>query len=83
MLSQTGTGEHQTAFTRYEQWMRPLVDDAQKLPSGVPRMASPESRAGVRVLRWGTRLAAPPLVRTIATRLTAGPRAKQELPLTR
>ena len=78
MLSQAGT--HQEAFARYEEWMRPFVDDAQKLPPGVPRIAAPESRAGVQVLRWGTRVAAAPLMRTLATRLTTGPKASQELP---
>ena len=78
MLSQGGG--HREAFTRYEQWMRPLVDKAQKLPPGVPRIAAPASRAGVRVLRWGTRVAALPVMRTVATRLTAGPGTDQELP---
>jgi 2-polyprenyl-6-methoxyphenol hydroxylase-like FAD-dependent oxidoreductase len=67
-------------FAQYEQWMRPLVDAARKLPPGVPRIAAPRSRAGVQALRWGTKLAARPLVRSLATRLTAGPKAEQELP---
>ena len=60
--------------------MRPLVDKAQKLPPGVPRIAAPASRAGVRVLRLGTRVAALPGVRTVATRLTAGPGTDRDLP---
>ncbi|MCY1139022.1 FAD-dependent monooxygenase [Actinoplanes sp. Pm04-4] len=73
-------GEPAEAFARYEEWMRPLVEDAQNLPPGVPRIAAPESRAGVQALRWGTKVAALPLVRTLTTRLTAGPGADQELP---
>jgi len=49
-LSQTGD-DHKDAFTRYEDWMRPLVTDAQDLPPGVPQIAAPESRAGVQALR--------------------------------
>ncbi|WP_250030768.1 FAD-dependent monooxygenase [Paractinoplanes maris] len=68
------------AFARYEEWMRPLVDDAQRLPPGVPRIAAPRSRAGVQALRWGTKVAALPLVRSLTTKLTAGPAADRELP---
>nr|WP_221381390.1 FAD-dependent monooxygenase [Actinoplanes polyasparticus] len=73
-------GDHGQAFARYEQWMRPLVDDAQHLPPGVPRIAAPESWAGVQALRWGTRVAALPLVRTLAGRLTSSPAGGRELP---
>lgn len=76
-LSQAG---HQEAFTRYDEWMRPLVEDAQNLPPGVPRIAAPESPAGVQVLRWSTKVAAVPAVRTLAQRLTSGPESGQALP---
>ena len=79
-LSQAGPDGHAEAFTRYETWMRPLVGRAQKLPPGVPAAAAPRTRAGVRALRWGARVAALPLVRTVATRLAAVPEAEQELP---
>ncbi|MCO8274951.1 FAD-dependent monooxygenase [Actinoplanes sp. TRM 88003] len=73
-------GEPAEAFARYEEWMRPLVDDAQQLPPGVPRIAAPESWAGVQALRLGTKVAALPLVRTLAGRLTSGPVAERDLP---
>ena len=79
-LSQAGPGQHDRAFTRYEQWMRPLIDDAQDLPPGVPRIAAPETAAGVRVLRWGTKLAALPLVRTVTDRLIPDASADHKLP---
>ncbi|GAB7039621.1 FAD-dependent monooxygenase [Catenuloplanes niger JCM 9533] len=68
------------ALTRYERWMRPLTTAAQKLPPGVPRIAAPRSRAGVRLLRLGARAAALPLLRSLAARLTSGPEATRELP---
>jgi 2-polyprenyl-6-methoxyphenol hydroxylase-like FAD-dependent oxidoreductase len=73
-------GGHQEAFSRYDEWMRPLAEDAQDLPPGVPRIAAPESRSGVQVLRLSTKVAALPAVRTIAQRLTSGAESEQELP---
>ncbi|MEV4349772.1 FAD-dependent monooxygenase [Actinoplanes sp. NPDC049596] len=34
---------------RYEKWMRPLVDDVQKLPPGLEHFAYPQSRFGLAV----------------------------------
>jgi 2-polyprenyl-6-methoxyphenol hydroxylase-like FAD-dependent oxidoreductase len=79
-LSQAGPGEHATAFARYEEWLRPLVEEAQDLPPGVPRIAAPQTRAGVRALRWGTKVASLPPVRTLASRLTSGPESAATLP---
>lgn len=79
-LSRAGAGGHQEAFARYDAWMRPLVEAAQDLPPGVPRIAAPRSRAGVGVLRLATRVAARPALRSLATRLTSGPQAEQDLP---
>lgn len=79
-LSQVDAGEHEVAFDRYEEWMRPLVEDAQDLPPGVPRIAAPETRAGVQVLRWGTRIAASAPVQKLASKLTSGPQSERELP---
>lgn len=68
------------AFARYEEWMRPLVDDGQDLPPGTPRLANPESRLGVALFRAGTRVAASRRVRAVAGRLTAGPDPDRPLP---
>ncbi len=72
--------DHEAGFAAYEDWMRPLVDEAQKLPPGTPRIATPSTRAGAEALKWGTRLAALPLVQTLASRLTSGPEAERALP---
>ena len=79
-LSQADPGQHQQAFAQYEDWMRPLIDDAQDLPPGVPRIAAPETAAGVLALRWGTKLAALPGVRSITDTLVPDASAGHELP---
>lgn len=78
-LSQSPT-DPAGALARYEQWMRPLVEDAQALPPGVPRLAAPRSGAGVAALRLATRVAATPAVRRLAQRATRGPQAQRALP---
>lgn len=40
------------AFAQYETVMRPLVDRAQKLAPGMPRLANPETKWGISVLLW-------------------------------
>lgn len=79
-LSQAGAGAHDEALSRYEEWMRPLVEKAQDLPPGTPRIATPETRAGVQALRWGSRIAASTVVSGLASRLTSGPEAERDLP---
>ncbi|KAI5241271.1 putative oxidoreductase [Aureobasidium subglaciale] len=46
--------EHEAAFKRYEENMRPLVDKAQKLPPGMPHLIHPQTVWGV----WFFRLLA-------------------------
>ncbi|MGM1057629.1 FAD-dependent monooxygenase [Saccharothrix sp. Mg75] len=42
------TAEHPgSALTAYEEWMRPLVDDVQRLPRGLERVAFPRTRFGL------------------------------------
>ncbi len=77
--SEDGTG-HGAALGEYEEWMRPLVEDAQDLPPGVPRLAAPQTRVGAQLLKWGTKVAATPVVQGLASRLTSGPEADRELP---
>ncbi|GAA2702017.1 FAD-dependent monooxygenase [Actinoplanes palleronii] len=50
-------GDHREAFRSYEALLRPYVAKAQKLPPGVPRVATPMSGLGVRVLQTGLRIA--------------------------
>lgn len=54
---------HRDAFAAYEMLMRPYVDQAQKLPPGVPRIAHPKSRFGISLLQMVLRLASSPLWR--------------------
>ena len=63
--------DHVKAFATYEREMRPFVDDAQKLPPGVPRIANPTSRVGVRVFRTAVRVAASAPVRALTSRLAS------------
>jgi 2-polyprenyl-6-methoxyphenol hydroxylase-like FAD-dependent oxidoreductase len=79
-LSTAPADGHEVAFASYEEWMRPLVDDAQDLPPGTPRIAAPRTRAGVQILKWGTRIAALPAVQAVASRITSGPQAARDLP---
>ncbi|WP_293235970.1 FAD-dependent monooxygenase [Mycolicibacterium sp.] len=63
--------DHTAAFAAYETRMRPIVDAAQKLPPGVPGIANPTSRLGVRILRLVVGIAASAPVRAIIARLTS------------
>lgn len=45
-------GDLTGAFAQYETTMRPLVDRAQKLAPGMPRLANPETAWGISVLLW-------------------------------
>ncbi|NBE55172.1 FAD-binding monooxygenase [Streptomyces sp. YC537] len=53
---------HERAFTRYEEILRPYAERAQDLPPGVPRVAVPRTRAGIRTLHLVLRAAARPRV---------------------
>ncbi|MBA8795728.1 2-polyprenyl-6-methoxyphenol hydroxylase-like FAD-dependent oxidoreductase [Friedmanniella endophytica] len=68
------------ALSGYEQWMRPFVDQVQKLPPGVPRLAYPHSRLGVSLLRGATTLAGTRPGRKVGRLLGSGPQADQPLP---
>ncbi|KQT94257.1 FAD-binding monooxygenase [Marmoricola sp. Leaf446] len=80
-LSRLSPGRPPTdAFARWEDWMRPMVEDAQDLPPGTPRLANPETRLGTALLRVGTKVAASRPVRSLAGRLTSGPDDERGLP---
>lgn len=76
-----GTGQGvDRALADYEAWMRPLVAKAQDLPPGVPAVATPRSALGVALFRLGTKVGASVPVQRLATRLSSGPKASEELP---
>ena len=68
-------------LTGYERIMRPWVNQAQKLPPGVPRIANPTSRAGVALLQAAVRVAGTPAVRRTAARLSRGRRPTETFTL--
>jgi 2-polyprenyl-6-methoxyphenol hydroxylase-like FAD-dependent oxidoreductase/tryptophan-rich sensory protein len=61
-----------TAFSAYEQAMRPMVEDAQSVPKLAPRLANPRSRLGIRLLHGALGLASRPAVRNVAGKLFGG-----------
>lgn len=57
---------HEDAFAAYEKRLRPYVEEVQKLPPGVPWIAYPSSKFGVRVINFFAGLAASRPVQRIA-----------------
>ncbi|QKS16204.1 FAD-dependent monooxygenase [Curtobacterium sp. Csp2] len=64
------TASVERALAAFDDWMRPLVDDVQGIPSGVVRFAYPRSRVGL-AARWAVDalLLSTPL-RSLAARVT-------------
>ncbi|WP_033340919.1 FAD-dependent monooxygenase [Catenuloplanes japonicus] len=79
-LTRAAPGGYADALARYEQWMRPLIDDTQKLPPGTPSLFYPESRAGVRALRLVARIGSTAPLRRLTSRISHVARTDQELP---
>lgn len=63
--------KHGDAFTAYEERMRPFVKDIQKLPPGVPWLAHPKSKFGVKMVNTLARILASGPVKKIS-KLFAG-----------
>ena len=72
--------DHRAAFESYERIMRPYVSQAQHLPPFVPRVASPRTRTGIRLLNALLGLAARPTVRRLGGTLFSPPSEDIELP---
>ncbi len=68
----SGTDDVRAALIRYERFMRPHVKAAQDVRPWMLRRANPRSRAGIRVLHAGARVAASPVARAVM-RATATP----------
>lgn len=68
------------AVEGYERHLRPMVNRAQRLPPGVPRVAHPRSVAGVSILRILLRLTGSRLVRRLVDRLPKRTRPPAPLP---
>ncbi|WP_219226438.1 FAD-dependent monooxygenase [Pedobacter antarcticus] len=63
--------KHEDAFTAYEERMRPFVKDIQKLPPGVPWLAHPKSKFGVKMVNTAAGILASGPVKKIS-KLFAG-----------
>ncbi|MGW7533579.1 FAD-dependent monooxygenase [Amycolatopsis sp. NPDC054798] len=72
--------DHRDAFHAYETVMRPYVAQAQNVSWLAPRLASPKTRAGIRILNTVAGLAANPRVNRFATRFTNPPADAIDLP---
>ena len=59
------------AFAGYEKRHRPLVEKAQKLPPGAPRLANPHSRLGIWLLRTVLRAIGSSWFREMSRRVSA------------
>lgn len=72
--------DHRAGFEAFETRMRPFVNQAQKLPPGVPRVAHPKTTVGVAAFRTALRLAGSKPVQAVASRFLGPDAATLELP---
>jgi len=70
----------EAALVDYGQWMRPLVDDVQKLPRGLKYFAYPQTRFGLRVRGLLDRALTSPLLKPLTAKFTQVAHTDQELP---
>jgi 2-polyprenyl-6-methoxyphenol hydroxylase-like FAD-dependent oxidoreductase len=68
--SLTAADEPEKALVAYEEWMRPLVDDVQKLPPGLERFAYPQTRVGVAARAAVDKVLTSRLMAPLAAKLT-------------
>ncbi|MYW90273.1 FAD-binding monooxygenase [Amycolatopsis rubida] len=71
---------HREAFRSYETIMRPYVAQAQNVSWLAPRLASPKTRTGIRLLTTAARLAAHPRVSRVTARFANPPADAVDLP---
>ncbi|HEU4545153.1 MAG TPA: FAD-dependent monooxygenase [Microlunatus sp.] len=72
--------DHVSAFAAYESIMRPYVEQAQQLPPGTPRLANPQTRAGIAGFNTILRVASTKVAQR-AARTVFSPKAERiELP---
>lgn len=69
--------DHQEAFAAYEKLMRPLVEDIQKLPPGVPWVAHPKTKFGISLFNAGISLASSKLIKKIGKLFSSDKPKKQ------
>ncbi|EMD28290.1 FAD-dependent monooxygenase [Amycolatopsis azurea] len=72
--------DHHDAFQAYETIMRPYVTQAQNVSWFAPRLASPKTRTGIRLLHTVAGLAAGPRLSRLAGRFATPPADAIDLP---
>lgn len=77
-LSTAATTED--ALRAYEEWMRPLVDDVQKLPPGIQHFAYPETRLGLAARRLADKALFSGPLRPLAAKMTEVAQTERPLP---
>ncbi|WP_041833982.1 FAD-dependent monooxygenase [Actinoplanes sp. N902-109] len=68
------------ALPAYEEWLRPLVDDVQKLPPGIEHFAYPQTRLGLAARGVLDRILTSPLFRPLTAKLTQVAETDRALP---
>jgi 2-polyprenyl-6-methoxyphenol hydroxylase-like FAD-dependent oxidoreductase len=68
------------SLAEYERWMRPLVDDVQKLPPGFEHFAYPQTRLGLAARSVFDKVLTSPLLAPVAAKLTRVADTDQPLP---
>ncbi|WP_046226929.1 FAD-dependent monooxygenase [Paenibacillus dauci] len=82
-LSQSESNQPESlnsCLSKYEQWMRPMVDKAQKLPPGAPDLFFPQSKAGVGTIQTILRIASFGPLRKLFAHIGHVADSKQQLP---
>lgn len=76
----TSEPDRPAALAAYEAWMRPLVDDVQKLPPGIEHFAYPQTRFGLAVRGLVDKALTSRLFAPLAAKLTEVAGADRPLP---
>ncbi|MBM2622125.1 FAD-dependent monooxygenase [Actinoplanes sp. LDG1-06] len=70
----------ESALIAHEKWMRPLVDDVQKLPPGIERFAYPQTRLGLTLRSLADKAMTSSLFAPLTAKLTQVADTDQQLP---
>lgn len=73
-------GNTEGALLAYEAWMRPLVDDVQRLPRGIKHFAYPQTRTGLALRRLADRLLTSAPLQPLTAKLTQVAATERRLP---
>ncbi|MEU0355262.1 FAD-dependent monooxygenase [Streptomyces cyaneofuscatus] len=73
-------GNTEGALLAYEAWMRPLVDDVQRLPRGIKHFAYPQTRTGLALRRLADRALTSAPLKPLTAKLTQVAATERRLP---